>query len=433
MGAKFCGKELLYALAIGNGALTFGYIIVYASPAIENMKNEYNYNISSFEETAFKSIISLAAIFGPFLLNYLLKFMGRKPAAFITGIFGAIFWALTPLMNNKIFWYGIIIRFFSGLAMGSYSTIVPLYIVELAPPGAEGFFGSFNQLFVSIGIVICYLIGNWTDWKVLAYCGIIFPSLLSLLVLFVPESEAGKKLRAARLAQKSGDLQTIDNSSEERNTESIFQKKFIPNLLVSMALMFFQQFCGVNGLLSNLTSLMDKAGLKISGNLASAISSVSQVFAVFLGSLFVDKIGPKAAWIGSLTGVAGSLFMYAFSLKYNWGNLFPLISVFLYLFFFGIGMGPIPWFIIPQLFPTSVRAIASSIGSATNWLCCFAVIFLFPVLQNSFGDFVTLLIFASIVVIGIIFSIVFMKNPSQAKQYEEIDNTLINNDNGSYY
>jgi hypothetical protein len=63
----------------------------------------------------------------------------------------------------------------------------------------------------------------------------------------------------------------------------------------------------------------------------------------------------------------------------------PILLIFLNLLSFGAGAGPIPWFIVPELFPDSVRASANALVVACNWIFSFAVVQLFPTMENGMG------------------------------------------------
>ena len=112
-------------------------------------------------------------------------------------------------------------------------------------------------------------------------------------------------------------------------------------------MMFVQQFCGINAILTNLSDIMDKTGLDIDGNYQAGIASCSQLIAVFVGAMIIDRIGRRITWIVSCSMIVVFLLIFALNVKFNWSTILPLICIFLYQLGFGLGMGPIPWFIIP--------------------------------------------------------------------------------------
>lgn len=54
----------------------------------------------------------------------------------------------------------MIARVFFGFAVGIFSTIVPLFVIEISPIHLKGTNGSFIQLGVTSGILLAYLMGN---------------------------------------------------------------------------------------------------------------------------------------------------------------------------------------------------------------------------------------------------------------------------------
>lgn len=70
-----------------------------------------------------------------------------------------------------------------------------------------------------------------------------------------------------------------------------------------------------------------------------------------------------------------------------------IAAVLAYVVFYGIGLGPIPYFIGSELFDVGPRPAAMSLGSVFNWGGNFIVGMLFPVIEAEIGSF-TFLIFA---------------------------------------
>ncbi|XP_010725075.1 solute carrier family 2, facilitated glucose transporter member 4-like [Meleagris gallopavo] len=58
-----------------------------------------------------------------------------------------------------------------------------------------------------------------------------------------------------------------------------------------------------------------------------------------------------------------------------------LLGVFLFVTFFELGPGPIPWFLAAELFPQGPRPAAVALAGAANWAGNFVVGMAFPGLQ----------------------------------------------------
>lgn len=69
-----------------------------------------------------------------------------------------------------------------------------------------------------------------------------------------------------------------------------------------------------------------------------------------------------------------------------------------YVIFYGIGLGPIPYFIGSELFDVGPRPIAMALGSVFNWGGNFLVGMLFPTVESVIGPH-TFLIFAGALLI----------------------------------
>lgn len=388
-------KHLCFALILLIGAFQFGYILGYPSPVVPALQKEWH--LTDTQTTFFNSVSSLSAIPGPFLSHFILHFAGRKKAMFIIAVAGTIAWGLLLLMNAERFVLGIVIRGLLGVVMGAYSSITPLYIVEIAPEGKSASFGTLNNLGIATGLFVLYILGDYLDWFKLTIIGSAICGAQCLLIWLVPESPASQ-------------------NQEESTKERLFQQKYTKGLVVGIALMFFQQFCGINAILTNLGTLLTSAGVKTSPGIASAIACSAQMITIFLSSFFVAKFGRKPAWCISAGGIVVFLLVYGFSVKFNWGKIAPVAAIFGFLFFFGMGTGPVAWYIVPELFPGSVRSAATSVASASNWLCAFAVIQLFPTLDKAIGTFWSICIFAIISSCSLVFGLIYVSEPRSVNE-----------------
>ena len=66
-------------------------------------------------------------------------------------------------------------------------------------------------------------------------------------------------------------------------------------------------------------------------------------------------------------------------------------SIFTYIGFFAIGVGPIPFLIIGELSDKKDKALAQSYGTVCNWLATFIIGYGFPILNDMMGGYVYLL------------------------------------------
>lgn len=75
------------------------------------------------------------------------------------------------------------------------------------------------------------------------------------------------------------------------------------------------------------------------------------------------------------------------------------VAVLAYVIFYGIGLGPIPFFIGSELFDVGPRPAAMSLGSVFNWGGNFLVGMMFPSLQAAIGPYVFLVFAGSTLIL----------------------------------
>lgn len=402
-----CCIQLVHALVIMLGPITFGTILCYPSPTASEIQAHHGLKDDAIQWSFYNSVSSLFAIAGPFVTTGILKWMqqSRKKTCFVIACFGVAFWLLNLLTKVNI-WAGIIIRAILGIVMGAYSSIAPLYLVEIAPADVSGFFGCLNQIGIVLGIVFFDFIGPSLTYMTLNYVGAAVCGLQAILIWFIEESPVVEEL----LRQQEKEAQA---NEEPRKKDSLWQKKYAFGLCSGILMMFFQQFSGINAILTNLADLMDESGLELDGSYQGGIATCAQLIAVFVGGLIMDKLGRKLVWIISCSIIIVFILIYALNVKFDWSTVLPLICIFLYQLGFGLGEGPIPWFIIPEYFNDDVRPLATTIVSASNWVFAFIVILVWPSMKKGMGMFGALIFFMFVSVASLLFGIFCIHEPKK--------------------
>ncbi|CAL0332665.1 unnamed protein product [Lupinus luteus] len=87
----------------------------------------------------------------------------------IASVPNIIGWLLISFANDIIFLY--MGRLLEGFGVGIMSYTVPVYIADIAPQKLRGRFVSVNQLSLTIGIMLAYLLGIFVEWRILAVLG----------------------------------------------------------------------------------------------------------------------------------------------------------------------------------------------------------------------------------------------------------------------
>jgi MFS family permease len=426
--AEYCIKQLWWSLILALGSATFGYIIGYPSPTMPDMREEFGDAVPEIQYTIFNAITSLTAIGGPFVVKLLVSpqfGFGRRTTCFIVATTGTSFWLLLLGVSADRFWIAILSRALSGLTMGGFSALVPMYIVELAPPESTGFFGSIHQTVCSSGIVVIYLVGSAVHWRTSAVIGASITAALSVLLWLVPESPA--------VAQQDRMLSDQQQGKAEIQTETVFSKKWFSRTMAGCSFLFFQQLTGISAIVSNLADIFQDVGVSLSPGYASAISGSAKVLACCFAGFLVQKFGRKVMWTISFGGIAICDLLFALFQHpklHDWfPEAFPIGVIFLTMMFFGLGAGPLPWFLVPERFPTSIRATAQAMATASNWIFAFAVIFLFPVMNDGLGKWASFLVFSIVTFAATAFGVAVVTEPvleelqESKKIYEDLATT----------
>jgi MFS transporter, SP family, galactose:H+ symporter len=175
-----------------------------------------------------------------------------------------------------------------------------------------------------------------------------------------------------------------------------------PALIVALTLAALQQLAGINTILYYAPTIMQETGLNASNSI---------FYSVFIGAInllmtivsirLVDRLGRRILLLVSLAGMAATVAFLGLSFVADLSSAIILACMMLYIVSFAIGMGPVFWVILGEVFPPRKRAEGAAAGSTTNWLSNFVVSLLFLPLVGWIGQGETFFIFAVVSLVGV--------------------------------
>lgn len=442
-----------YAIAgIANIAIaSTGYSMGWTSPVNDKLQNS---TLTPLPETLgddelawIGSLLTVGAIFGPFLGGFAAAKIGRKWGLLSTSIPLFIGWILVAAATNVSMIYAG--RVFWGLAVGMLFTISPMYCAEIATDDSRGALGSFLQAFITLGYLLVYAAGPSASYSVVAYIGVAFVAAFVVAFYFMPESpiyyltkndsesaaQCLASIRGKSVGAVQGELDKIaaDVTASMEKTATIadvFRGSNFKAFYISCALVFFQQFCGINAVLFNMNAIFQAANTGLEPSVATIIIGVVQVVASFITPLVVDRLGRRILLLISSCGTAvglgllGMYFALAASGKdvSNMGFL-PVLALVLFIVTYCWGLGPLPWAVMSELFPIEVKAVASPIATAFCWGLSFLITRFFTNMRAAMGDHGTFFLFGGCCVASFFFTL-FLVPETKGKSFQEIQDML---------
>ncbi|GFO26825.1 solute carrier family 2 facilitated glucose transporter member 1 protein [Plakobranchus ocellatus] len=194
-------------------------------------------------------------------------------------------------------------------------------------------------------------------------------------------------------------------------------------LIIGVFMQLSQQFSGINGVLFYSTSLFEDAGQseQTAKYTTSAVGGTLVLMTLITVPL-MDKAGRRTLHLAGLIGMMclsiGVTFTLVFRSEVSWFVEVSIALVLLYVMFFALGPGSIPWLIVSELFAHDARPAALSVCVLVNWVASFVIGYLFPLLQSGIEDFVFL---PFTVLLALFVTFTFLRVPeTKGKTFEEI-------------
>ncbi|ELK30072.1 PREDICTED: solute carrier family 2, facilitated glucose transporter member 3 [Myotis davidii] len=461
MGTHKVTAPLIFAITIATiGSFQFGYNTGVINAPEVIIRDFINYTLEEHLENVPSDVLltslwslsvaifSVGGMIGSFSVGLFVNRFGRRNSMLIVNLLaitGGCLMGFCKIAESVAML--ILGRLIIGLFCGLCTGFVPMYIGEISPTALRGAFGTLNQLGIVIGILVAQIfglniiLGTEDLWPVLLGFTIL-PSFLQIIALpFCPESprflliNRKEEDSARKILQRLWGTQDVAQDIQEMKDESVrmSQEKQAtvlelfrsPNyqqpIMISIMLQLSQQLSGINAVFYYSTGIFKDAGVKEPIYATIGAGVVNTIFTVV--SLFlVERAGRRTLHMIGLGGMACCSILMTISLllkdDYNWMSFLCIGAILVFVAFFEIGPGPIPWFIVAELFSQGPRPAAMAVAGCSNWTSNFLVGLLFPSAAKYLGPYV-FIVFTGFLVIFLVFT--YFKVPeTRGRTFEDI-------------
>lgn len=435
------------AFVVALGGLLFGYDTGVISGALPSISAHFA--LTELSSGVVVSSLVVGAAIGALSSGAISDRLGRRPvliAASVVFCVGALLAAFSPAVPVLI-----VARVILGFAVGFASTLVPVYISELAPAELRGRLVTFNQLMIVTGILLAYLAnyalhGVENDWRWMFGLSVVPSVLFGIGMLSLTESprwlavngredEARRVLStlrdAAEVEPELGDIRatTKRDAAAEESWRGLLDPRLRRVLIAGIGLQVLGQLSGVNAVVYYAPTIFGGAGLGDSSALLATVGVgvVNLVFTV-VGMLLVDKIGRTHLLAGTAAVMAVALGAFALLLvggePAGVGSVVGVICILVYIAAVAMGLDVVVFVIASELYPLRVRGTAMSLTMGVNWTMNFLVSLTFLSLFTALGGAGTFGCYAVISLLLAVFAVTVIPE-TRGKTLEDIEREYV--------
>jgi sugar porter (SP) family MFS transporter len=393
--------------------------------------------MTEFQWTVAVSIFPIGGLIGGLIFGYIADMLGRKQSIHFTNFLLVIGSALTCLFSN--YYLFVVGRFLCGVSAAGITIVAPMYLQEISPTYLRGFIGNTFEFSNCFAILVAQVMGIWMSnqpgWRYLLGIQIVFSighsalhfgSVESPRWLYCVGRHEDAKVALDRLRGEDSSIELDSFRSSDENsqgeTKFVWRRSLIRPLIAGVALHVIQAFSGVNIIFFYSTALFEASGIK-NAEVSTAVLGGAAVFVTFIVGFVIEKFGRRPLLISGEILQFLSFIVLALTRIFNYLspailNVISVVALVVFVIGFSFSLGPIPWLMIAELYPSDARATMASIIVTINWGSQFIVTVTFPTMLEYLKNY-TFLVYAFLMFIFIIFSILVIPE-TKGKSIEEI-------------
>ncbi|XP_043474785.1 facilitated trehalose transporter Tret1-like [Leptopilina heterotoma] len=408
-------RQYLAATTVSLSALAYGTSLGWVAPVLPRLLSQDTPVGSEpmTDETAswLISALCLGGLVMTPILGPLAEKFGRKFVGCLIALPLVLSWLLKIFAQDSS--YLIAARFVAGCGGAGCIFIISLYISETTSDAIRGTAGSFLVLFLNIGILLSYIIGPILSFKFFGIVCLCLPVFYLGCFVFLPETpvylirnnrlnDAIKSLswlkggnKAAieqELAYLQGQVKETSFSKSSKLSDLFKEKGTVKGLIIAFILLGGQQMCGMFVMLSYATKIFEMSGSSISPDISTIIIGIMQLIGSYISTFLIERAGRKLLTIISCglmctCHVVLGIFCHFQARDYDLTSIgwIPVIALSTFVLAHCLGLGPVPFIVVSEIFKPDVASLASSISLSSLWILLFLIVKFFASLMALIG------------------------------------------------
>lgn len=284
-----------------------------------------------------------------------------------------------------------------------------------------------NQLCITSGILVselvAYALAPHGDWRVSVGLAVLPAVALGLGVLREPESpawlvrqggedEARAVLHTVRedgddVEQEIADVREVARAESRTSLSDLWTPAVRPALAIGVVLAIIQQVTGINTVIYFAPTVLEQAGLGSSAALLSLIVvGLTNVLMTVVAIRLVDRVGRRPLLLIGTSVMAVGLLALGVLFLGGIGKgeaVLATIALCVYVGAFAVGLGPVFWLLLGEMFPLRARGEAASVATMANWTANLVVAVSYLSIISAIGQAATFWTYAVLCVLSVLY------------------------------
>uniref|UniRef100_A0A6M2DHG4 Putative permease of the major facilitator superfamily protein n=1 Tax=Xenopsylla cheopis TaxID=163159 RepID=A0A6M2DHG4_XENCH len=445
------------------------------------MKDDSLIQLNIVQISWFGSLAYICQPLGSLASGVFLEALGRKRAMLLVTLPHIAAWIMMFFATNEAMLFTAAVLL--GLGVGFMEAPILTYVGEICQPRFRGILTAMAGVSVLLGVFLTYLLGTTWHWTTVGGVLSTVPIITFVAICFIPETpmwllSKGRREDALeslcwlrgwvtpdKVEKEFSEIEqyakTISQCTEcrkkrlqdacphggvkgwaetRRTMKAALRRTTLRPALLVLGFFVFHQFNGLHMFRPYMVQVVRALGIPLDAHWATVVVSVVGLVGNIACMIMIKLLGKRKLAMISMLGCALSALLIGTWAKialqpwarstdsqlppelgqYQESAWMPLVLFIGLAFFMSVGVSPIPWIMLSEVFPYQTRGMASGTTAALNYVVAFVATKSYLDLERLLGLEGMFYAFAVVSFLGIIY--IYMLLPeTEGRTLQEIE------------